>query len=173
MTMPPHILVPPIAEPVDLAEARAWLRLGTDGDDAVLAPAIAAARTQVEARTGLALMARTLREAFAATRTAGPGPILLATALQPVTAIVAVTVTGPAGDVSPAPAGLVSLAEGQLRLTGPVQGELTVTYVAGAATSPAAVPLADRVAVLEELAALMARREAGERGTSPQPEPRL
>lgn len=172
--MPLHTLVPPAAEPVSLDEARAWLRLGHDGDDTALIPAIAGARATVEARTGRALMVRTVREAFAAARTAGAGPILLTPALQPVTALVAVTVKGPAGASSPAPAGLVTIEDGRLRLSGPTDG-LTVDYVAGSAASPAAVAAPDRIAVLEELAALMARRETGATAPSPlgQPEPRL
>lgn len=172
--MPLHTLVPPAAEPVSLDEARAWLRLGHDGDDTALIPAIAGARAAFEARTGRALVARTVRESFAAARTAGAGPLLLTPSLQPVTALAAVTLTGPAGAASPAPAGLVTIEDGRLRLSRAVEG-LTVDYVAGAATSTAAVPPADRVAVLEELAALMARREAGVTAPAPsgQAEPRL
>lgn len=172
--MPLQTLIPPVTEPVSLDDARAWLRLGHDGDDVALILAIAGARATFEARTGRALVARTVRERFAAARTAGAGPVLLTPALQPVTALVAVTVTGPAGAASPAPAGLVTIDEGRLRLARAVQG-LTVDYVAGAAASAAAVPLEDRVAVLEELAALMARRETGAAAPSPpgQPEPRL
>lgn len=172
--MPLQTLVPPAAEPISLDEARAWLRLGHDGDDVALIPAIAGARAAVEARTGRALVARTVRESFAAARTAGAGPVLLTPALQPVMALVAVTLTGPAGATSPAPAGLVTIEDGRLRLSRPVEG-LTVDYVAGAAASSSAVPPHERVAVLEELAALMARREAGTAPPAPlgQPEPRL
>lgn len=156
-------LIPPAEEPVSLAEARAWLRLGTDGDDAVLAPAIAAARAAVEARTGLALVSRTVRERFAAARTgrsaarARAGELVLVPALRPVTAIVAVTETGPAGVSSPAPAGLVVADGDRLRLARPA-GALVVDYVAGHGAA-GSVPLERKAAVLAELAALLARRD--------------
>lgn len=55
-------LVPPGAEPVSVAEARAWLRVGHGDEDALIASLIAAARQRVEQWTGRALIARTVRE---------------------------------------------------------------------------------------------------------------
>ncbi|CAN5208552.1 head-tail connector protein [soil metagenome] len=49
---------PPVAEPVTLAEAKAYLRLSGTEEDALVTALIAAARQHVERATGLALMAQ-------------------------------------------------------------------------------------------------------------------
>ena len=55
-------LAPPGAEPVSVAEAKDWLRIGSGGRDDLIAGLIAAARERVETHTGRALIARSLRE---------------------------------------------------------------------------------------------------------------
>jgi uncharacterized phiE125 gp8 family phage protein len=54
-------LVAPAAEPLGLAEAKAYLRIGYDGEDDLVAGLIAGARARVEQAAGLALIVRTLR----------------------------------------------------------------------------------------------------------------
>jgi len=54
-------LVPPAAEPVSLTDAKAYLRIGSETEDAAVASQIASARGRIEAVTGLALINRTLR----------------------------------------------------------------------------------------------------------------
>ena len=54
-------LVAPAVEPVTLAAARAFLRIGTDGDDSVLTSLLIASREALEARTGRALITATMR----------------------------------------------------------------------------------------------------------------
>ena len=54
-------LVAPAAEPVGLAEAKDYLRVGFDGEDGLVADLIAAARGRIEALAGVALVERTLR----------------------------------------------------------------------------------------------------------------
>lgn len=53
--------VEPAAEPVTLAEVKANLRIDQTSDDDLLSSLIAAARSEVEARTGLALIAQSWR----------------------------------------------------------------------------------------------------------------
>jgi uncharacterized phiE125 gp8 family phage protein len=55
------LLIPPAAEPLTLAEARGFLRVETDEDDALIAALVAAARLHVEAQTGLALITQSWR----------------------------------------------------------------------------------------------------------------
>jgi len=59
--MPAVLLVPPAAEPCTLAEAKNFLRVEHDDDDAVIASLIASARGQVEALTRRALLTQTWR----------------------------------------------------------------------------------------------------------------
>ena len=54
-------LLPPAAEPITLAEAKAHLRLDTSDEDALLTALIRTARLYLEAETGLCLIARLLR----------------------------------------------------------------------------------------------------------------
>ncbi len=54
-------LAAPAVEPVGLAEAKDYLRLGFDGEDGLIADLVAAARGRIEALAGLALIERTLR----------------------------------------------------------------------------------------------------------------
>lgn len=54
-------LAPPAAEPVGLAEAKDYLRMGGDGEDGLVASLIAGARERIEALAGAAMVSRTLR----------------------------------------------------------------------------------------------------------------
>jgi len=54
-------VTPPANEPVALEEARAFLRVGGEESDAIIARLIAAARERVEEETGRALMPQTWR----------------------------------------------------------------------------------------------------------------
>ncbi|AOF89273.1 phage gp6-like head-tail connector family protein [Sinorhizobium sp. RAC02] len=54
-------LLPPLAEPITLAEVKAHLRLETSDEDALLAALIRAAREHLEGQTGLCLIVRPLR----------------------------------------------------------------------------------------------------------------
>jgi uncharacterized phiE125 gp8 family phage protein len=55
------LLTPPAAEPLLLADAKGFLRVETDEDDALIAALVSAARLHVEAQTGLALLAQSWR----------------------------------------------------------------------------------------------------------------
>ncbi|BCW89943.1 hypothetical protein sos41_31110 [Alphaproteobacteria bacterium SO-S41] len=54
-------VTPPAAEPVAVADARAFLRVAGEEDDALIARLIGAARERVEAETGRALLPQTWR----------------------------------------------------------------------------------------------------------------
>jgi uncharacterized phiE125 gp8 family phage protein len=55
------LLAGPAAEPLSLAEAKAFLRVAHDDDDALIAALISAARGQIEALTRRALLSQTWR----------------------------------------------------------------------------------------------------------------
>jgi uncharacterized phiE125 gp8 family phage protein len=57
-------LAPPAAEPVGLAEAKDYLRIGGDEHDELVAGLIAAARSRIEELTGVAMITRSLRVAL-------------------------------------------------------------------------------------------------------------
>ncbi|GGA93651.1 hypothetical protein GCM10011491_22330 [Brucella endophytica] len=59
MTM--HIITPPAVEPVTLAEARAFLKISTANEDAVITQLLRTAREAVETQAGLALVTQTWR----------------------------------------------------------------------------------------------------------------
>ncbi|PYE88386.1 head-tail connector protein [Phyllobacterium leguminum] len=59
MTM--HLITPPAVEPVTLADARAFLKISSTSEDALLSQLIRTAREVVEAQTGLALINQTWR----------------------------------------------------------------------------------------------------------------
>ena len=59
--MPAILLTPPSAEPWTVAEAKSFLRVEHDDDDAIVAALIAAARSHVEALTRRALLTQTWR----------------------------------------------------------------------------------------------------------------
>lgn len=55
------MLAPPAAEPVGLAEAKNYLRIGGDEQDGLVGELIAAARSRVEELAGVAMITRSLR----------------------------------------------------------------------------------------------------------------
>lgn len=58
------ILTAPSVEPISLAEAKAHLRVTTDAEDSAIQRLVVAAREQVEAECGLALIATAFRQSF-------------------------------------------------------------------------------------------------------------
>lgn len=147
-------LIPPEGEPVSLSDVRAYLRIGTQGDDALLSLFIAAAREAFEARTGRALLSRRVRQSFLGALS--PGVLIPAT--SPVTAIHAVRVMLPSGALADAGGGLLNLVGGKFVLNQPIS-DLSVEYQAGYATSTL-VPQVYRLAILEAVADALARRDS-------------
>ena len=58
------VLTPPGEEALPLAEAKAFLRIGHDGEDVLVADLAAGARARLEEAAGLALVTRTLRRTY-------------------------------------------------------------------------------------------------------------
>lgn len=58
------VITPPAEEPVSLAAAKDFLRLGHAGEDGLVAALISSARVRVEQASGLALISRTLRRVW-------------------------------------------------------------------------------------------------------------
>jgi uncharacterized phiE125 gp8 family phage protein len=160
-------LIPPAAEPVSLAIARAYLRIGTDGDDGVLSSLMTACREALEARTGRALVTRTMRQRFLVPRSSSnslPGTLL--PGRSPATNLVAVRVINADGSETVAPTGTVALVDGRFILKSPLAASalgLSVEYEAGYGT-PAQVPEAFKVSILEAMVDAMLRRDEGKTG---------
>jgi uncharacterized phiE125 gp8 family phage protein len=86
------ITTPPSAEPVALADARAFLRVTSTAEDALIGALITAARTRIEAELGLAMLSTGFRESFDALP---DGPIVLSRG--PLTAAAAISVADSSG----------------------------------------------------------------------------
>lgn len=82
------LLVAPVAEPLTLAEAKAFLRVEHADDDALIAALIGAARRHVEAQTRRALLLQTWRLVF----DAWPADGRIAPRIGPLRSLVAVRV---------------------------------------------------------------------------------
>ena len=59
--MTPLMLTPPLAEPVTLLEAKAWLKIDSSDEDELLQTLVSAARLMIEAASGQMLMDQTWR----------------------------------------------------------------------------------------------------------------
>ena len=155
------LLSPPAGEPVDLAEAKAWLRVGSAAEDGLIAGLIAAARERVEAETGLALMAREVREtleAWPARRGPAHGQAFTPL-LGPLIAVSAARLIAPDGRVEPwdpaewraepgEPGRIVAILPFGLPPIAPRGGRMEIDYRAGYGASAADAPAALREAVL-------------------------
>jgi uncharacterized phiE125 gp8 family phage protein len=88
------LLTPPAAEPWTVAEAKSFLRVENDDDDAVIGALIAAARGQVEALTRRGLMTQTWRLVL----DRWPGDGRIAPRLAPLRSVTAARVYDAAND---------------------------------------------------------------------------
>jgi uncharacterized phiE125 gp8 family phage protein len=58
------VITPPDGEALSLDAAKDYLRIGTDGEDALVTALVAAARARLEAASGLALVTRVLKQGW-------------------------------------------------------------------------------------------------------------
>ena len=140
------ITTPPSAEPVALADAKAFLRVTSTAEDALIGALITAARARIEAELGLAMLTTSFRETF---DTFPGGPILLARG--PINAVSAVAVADASGTFTTLDAGayLAALGSRPGSIT-PVSGAwptpgiavdgVRVDYTAGFGADPSDVP---------------------------------
>lgn len=91
------VITPPAEEPVTLAAAKDFLRIGHDGEDDLVTRLIAGARARIEQAAGLALVVQTLRVDWLAwpSTLAGRGALL---PRRPAKALVSVVCVSEDGD---------------------------------------------------------------------------
>ncbi len=146
--MPLQILTPPAEEPVSLAEAKAFLRVTHDAEDALIGRLITAARQRIEAELGLALVTTQFTEtldAWPLTRTGAArlsrGPLVSVEAIR----VDGAAATGFAARFGTRP-GLVSGPPPNPRA---VHGGIEVDFTAGfGAAEDVPAPLAQALLVL-------------------------
>lgn len=172
----PECLTGPIAEPLTLADAKAFLRIDHTAEDGLLAALITAARQAIESASGRILMAQTWR----VTRDAWPVSGLILAPLAPVRAVVAARVfTGTAfaalpldvftlrRDRAPAVIGVdLARAPRPARALGGIELDLSLGY----GTAPADVP-ADLTQAVRLLTAHLYENRDGTTGAGRLPEP--
>jgi uncharacterized phiE125 gp8 family phage protein len=106
--MPSILVTPPAAEPLTLAEAKAWLRVEHDDDDAVIGVLITSARSLVEQETRRAL----ITQGWRIVRDAWPAGGRIEVAPAPVRQVLAARVYDAAGIGQAIDATLFTLATG-------------------------------------------------------------
>jgi uncharacterized phiE125 gp8 family phage protein len=120
--------------PVTLAELKAYLRIATSEEDALLAALVRSAADTCEAFLGRLLIQREVEEVLA------PPRAWTRLGAAPVSAILAVSALGDDGSATPLPASSYAIdvdaaSEGWVRLLTPIAaGRVRVRYVAGLAT---------------------------------------
>jgi uncharacterized phiE125 gp8 family phage protein len=148
------LLTPPAAEPITLAEAKAYLRVAIDDDDDVIAALVAGARVHVESQTRRALITQSWR----IVRDAWPDDGRLAILPVPFVSIAAarvhhedgttqsIDVSAFTADTASAPA-IVSFAPWSLPLPRRAAGGVELDITAGYGDAGSAVPEALRQAI--------------------------
>lgn len=173
--MPLTLVVPPAAEPVSLADAKAWLRIDGPDEDSLLPGLIQAARQAVKRQARTALIA----QQWTWTLDAWPPDRILVPPLGPLRSLDAVQVLNAAGALVAAPLTAFQVDPGGLRGRIAVNGTvpdpglalagIVLTLRLGVAAAAMDVPAALRQAVLLTLAQLHENRgdAAGAEGPVP------
>jgi uncharacterized phiE125 gp8 family phage protein len=166
--MTAYLLSGPAAEPASLDDAKAYLKLDTDDEDALVTTLITAARLHVEGTTGRALLTQSWRLVLDDWPPAGLVRLPVAP-LQSLTAITACDINGDPvtlptdgvlWDAQAAPALLYLPAGfGDTVILRPLQA-IEIDYVAGYGTDPADVPATLRQALLLLVAYWFEHRDA-------------
>lgn len=163
----PEPLVGPSLEPLTRAEAKLFLRIVHDDEDALVDALVVAARRVVEAKTGRVLLSQTWRFS----RDAWPASGVIVAPVSPLAAIVSATVTAADGSLVAVPAGALTLVRERapnlihvdgLRVPAPgvAAGGIVLTVGAGYGASPADVP-ADLVQAVRLVLAHFYENRAG------------
>ncbi len=143
----PEPLAGPSLEPLTRAEAKLFLRIVHDDEDALVDALVAAARRVVEAKTGRVLLTQTWRFS----RDTWPASGVIAAPVSPIAAIVSATVTTANGTLVPVPVGVLTLARErapslihvkatQVPAPGVAHGGIVLTVTAGYGAVPADLP---------------------------------
>lgn len=143
----PEPLSGPSAEPLSRADAKAFLRIDHDAEDALVDALVTAARRLVEVASGRILMDQT----FALTRDAWPASGVIALPVAPVSALLSATVEGIDGTPVAVPGdalvlrgerapALIHVDGARVPVPGPRFGGITLTVRAGYGADPAHVP---------------------------------
>lgn len=163
-----RVVVPPILEPISLADAKAHLRVETTDEDGLIAGLIAAARNHVETITGRFLMRQTIDVSF----DAFDDILELGAPLVSVVSVtyideIGATQTVPSPDyvvvapnTQPEPIGYVQPAYGKTWPTAHAQASAVTIRALFGAVKAADVPAALRAAMLLHVADLYENREA-------------
>jgi uncharacterized phiE125 gp8 family phage protein len=142
-------LAPPAAEPVPLADAKAYLRIGHDGEDGMVAGLIASARARIEGLTGLAMINRTLRMTLDRWTSGTVETRRVALPMRPAGELVAVRVRDAAGvaetvterfAIEPGQGGRLVWMSGGFPWPRQAAQGIEIEYVAGFGAGPGDVP---------------------------------
>lgn len=164
------VIVPPGEEALPLAEAKAFLRIGHDGEDTLVTELIASARARLEEVSGLALITRTLRASWTRWPGAltGPGIALRPGPVSGLDAVRIIDADGGESDVT----GRFALEGNRLRVKPqswappiPIGGRVEVDFQAGFG---AAEDLPKDLFQALKLILLQAYRRDGEAGLPPE-----
>ncbi len=149
-----QVVLPPVADPVSLAETKKFLQVDSDHEDGLIADLIAAATEAVERRTGLILISRTLRQTVKVWPEKGvfalqAAPLIQLLQVQFFDAMgAAQLVDSTAYYVDVQLSRLIALAAfPSLPVSHPAQA-IEIDFTAGYGTSPTALPASLRIAVL-------------------------
>ena len=143
--MTSYLLAGPATEPVSLAEAKAWLKLDGDDEDALVGTLIAAARLHVESATGRALIAQSWRLVL----DAWPEDRVVRLPVSPLISLTSITAYDGDGDAHAVSLDGIDAGRAGLLLPASIDapvlrehGGIAIDYVAGYGEEAEAVPVA-------------------------------